>query len=74
MIEPKVHDEEMKEEEIIGVKIMSLNEAPLPFNKNAADKPAPEEESKAQEAKVLPDPKKKVNRKKALAHRDEGAF
>ncbi len=46
----------------------------MPFNKNAAEKPAPKEKSKAQEAKVLPDPKKKVNRKKALAHRDEGAF
>ena len=46
-MEHKVHDEEMKEEEIIGVKIMSLNEAPMPFKKSDADKLAPEEESKA---------------------------
>ena len=62
--------EESKDEEIIGVKIMSLSEAPA----NPLAKVNVNEESKLPQQEPLPDPKKKTAVKKAQLHRDEGAF
>lgn len=53
--------EEEKDEEIIGVKIMSLQEAPA----NPLAKVDVSEESKLAQQEPLPDPKKKVALKKA---------
>ena len=66
-IEP---DEEMKDDEIIGVRV--INEPmPNPLAKPEVEEPKPEETK--EQPKALPDPKKKVQ-KKGLQHREEGAF
>ncbi len=60
-------DEDMKQDEIIGVKVMSLNEAPNPFAKHSQ----PLEETKELQPELVV---KKKAKKASLLHRDEGAF
>ena len=64
--------EELKNEEIVGVNVLSLNE--MPENPLGKRKTQAEEEEKKGEPMALPDPKKKPALKKAQTHRDEGAF
>ena len=66
--------EESKDEEIIGVNVLSVNEMP-PTLSNKLNAKGQEEEKSAEGAQIaLPDPKKKQTLKKASTHRDENAF
>ena len=64
--------EQPEEDEIIGVRVMSLAEAPKPKSR-LPPPPAPEEESKIEPAQTLPDPKKQKAKAKPL-HKDDQAF
>ena len=73
---PGVTGEEHKNDEIVGVNVLSMKELPenhpLAKRKQTAEK---EEAKKAVEPTTLPDPKKqKQSLKKASTHRDDGAF